>query len=193
MAIKKLSLTKEHIKLISALRLLKLEIINEKTDLQKPTKSLMKLLDEIKIDNPNIEVCKQIATELMEISRAARQTEIDNGDKYYGINIYDPFLQGGSVEDTYDWISKLIGHYVDGEFVVNFDDGFDTEVTEEDITKYDELMEFILENFVDIEDLVHQRIAKGGITADATYYSDENVGIWYDEEEAKTRFPYLDF
>ena len=172
MAIRKLKLTKEQLSLISNLRMRKLEIVSEKSDILKPARLLMNIVSTMP-ENENTEVVKGIAEELYEIARAAKQTEIDNGDKYYGIDIYDPFKQEGDAEDTYDWVAKILGNF--------------GEVTNEDKEVYDKLIEFVLENFVDIEDLIHQRTLKGGVSADITYVSDERIGLWFTEDEWNKR------
>ena len=102
--------------------------------------------------------------------------ELDKG-KYFGVDTYDLF--GGN---TMELIARCIGCY--DKVIEGTEEDYTGPKFPPDVTDHiHDLYHFIVENFSDIEELIHQRAFKGGIQPDVTYVSFDYEHLWFTEEE----------
>jgi len=172
----KLTFTEEHLKLIRNLRVRKIEINHEKSDLTKYTRSIRKELERYKNDTfPNV---LRTLYNIDRISQKSKAYADEDNDKYYGIDTYDLY----QCDFWYDQMAFILG--LSEQVIKGTEEDTDgPKYPKEVIEHLRELDEFIVNNLQHIEDIIHQFCDRGGIKEGVTYIAYDNENIWYTEEE----------
>lgn len=179
-----ITFTEEHIKLIRCLRFKQLEIKHEKSDLSKYTNYIRQNLNRLGKDLSYLPLIKDVSTKLDSIDRASaisKAYSVEDNDKYYGIDTYDLF----EADYWYDHMARIIG--CSNQVIAGTEEDTDgPKYPPEVISHLRELDDFLVNNILHIEDILHQFCDRGGIKAGVTYVAYDYEGIWFTEEDWKT-------
>lgn len=188
----KLQFTEDQIKVIRCLRFTKLRVKHERKDIVGKVKEIGALLDGVdpgedangSVENETShELCEMIRSELNDIYKSAlRSQEIanDDADKYYGFDMYELF----NGTHPYDVVALILGQQ--DKRVIGGEERYGRPKYPDELEReFDEILDYIYERIIDIEDLIHQRCNLGGIQADVKYVAFDHERIWRTEEELK--------
>lgn len=188
-----LQFTEDQVKVIRCLRFKKLEVKHERKDIIGKIKEIRSLVDCIdpgeEYDGIDAEkeslhgLCDMIHSELNDIYMSAvrsRELEFEDSDKYYGFDVYDLF-NGLS---PYEFMAFALG--MQDKVIPGTEEDYDGPKYPNDVVdKFEEVLSYIYDRLVDIEDLLHQRCDCGGIQAGVKYIALDHERIWRTEEEFK--------
>ena len=178
-----ITFTDEHLKLIRCLRFKQIDIRHEKSELSKHTSAIRQILDSFPKDVKTVSIIHDINTRLSVIDRASKLSKAyadEDNDKYYGIDTYDLF----NSDYWFDQMAHIIG--CSDQVIPGTEEDIDgPKYPREVIEHLRELDEFLINNIVNIEDILHQFSDRGGIKSDVKYISYDYEGIWYTEEDWK--------
>lgn len=200
----KLTLTEEHIALLKNIRFGELIIQHPEKDLDVYVdmirKNLVKINEELAdLHDPewreklkterdympdgiiNFDYVNEKLDRIMEASEISKRYAEADEKGYFGVDTYDLF--GGN---TLELIARFIGCY--DKVIKGTEEDFDGPKFPKEVVEHmAELFDFIIDNFTDIEELIHQRCFKGGVEPNVTYIAYDNEHIWMTEEEFKKR------
>lgn len=168
-----LTFTEEHIALIKNLSPQRLKIYHDKRDINKYISRLEEILVRKDEDSAENEEMQEIIRDLRSISDVSLQLTLQDADRYYGFDTYE-MLTYQEMSDILGFSDKIVENKWSGPV---FEDN-----TKEHL---DKLFDFIFDNLVSIEEIIHQRCDKGGIQPNVKYIAYDNEHIWYTEDEFK--------
>lgn len=195
----KLTLTEEHIALLKNIRFGELFISHPEKDLSNNVKAIRKSLIKVneavaEHDDPNWRVrvneerdympftvdTYDIEENLDKIEKASELSkhyaEVDD-KRYFAADTYDLF--GGN---TIELVARMIGVY--DKVIEGTEEDFDGPKFPPDVIDHIvELLNFIINNFTNIEELIHQRVFRGGVEPNVTYVAYDYEHLWFTEEE----------
>lgn len=188
-----LQFTEEQVRVIKCLRFKKLEVKHERKDIINTIREIGAMVDNIDPgeDESQSDVGKETTHELCEMihsglndiyNSAVRSKELayEDSDKYYGFDMYDLF--GGL--SPYEFMAFALD--MRDKVIPGTEEDYDGPKYPDDvIEKFDDVLIYIYERIVDIEDLLHQRCDCGGIQAGVKYIALDHERIWRTEEEFK--------
>lgn len=173
-----LEFTEDQIKVLPWLNFKKLEVVRPEKKLSEVARQIYNIIDIWNLSDEIKDDFEFPIVELKKISNLAKSLEKEDEDKYCGLDTYD-FFNGTPYVEA---IAMILGDYdkatIDGEKIE-----FPSEIVE----KINNIMIFINDNIVNIENLIQQRSTKGGVTSGVKYYAYDYENIWYTEEEFKER------
>lgn len=188
-----LQFTEDQVKVIRCLRFKKLEIKHERKDIIGKIKEIGSLVDCIdpgeEYDGIDAEkeslhgLCDMIHSELNDIYMSAvrsRELALEDSDKYCGFDMYDLF----NGMHPYKVVAFILGEQ--DKIIEGSEEMFGRPRFPEELEqKFDDILGYIYERIIDIEDLIHQRCNLGGIEAGVKYIALDHERIWRTEEEFK--------
>lgn len=182
----RIKFTKEHLALISNLYLGEIFVSHPEQALDKNVNIIDKKIDEISLLVKNeeqgrfAEIAETIKGQLLKISEESERSKMyaeTDKQKYYGIDTYDLFNG-----ETVEMVARIIGCY--DKVIPGTECDFDgPKFPPETFEHIYDVYTFVQNNIAIIEEIVHQRCAKGGILPDVTYVAYDNEHIWLTEEE----------
>lgn len=188
-----LEFTEEQLKVIRCLRFNKLEIRHERQEIIGKIKEVGALVDGVDPGEEEAqndagkeavhELCNMIHSGLDDIYKSAarsRELALEDSDKYCGFDMYDLF----NGIHPYKVVAFILGEQdkvIEGSEEMFGRPRFPEELEQ----KFDEILGYIYERIIDIEDLIHQRCNLGGIEAGVKYIALDHERIWRTEEEFK--------
>ncbi len=186
----KIKFSEEHLLLINNLYFGEIFVSHPEQSLDKNVRIIDKKINELRdlIPRENIRdfdtAAEVIKGQLFKISEESERTKIyaeSDKQKYFGFDSYDLF-NGGNKEQ----IARIIGCY--DKVISGTEEDFDGPKFPPEIEEhiYD-VYNFVFENLVTIEEIIHQRCNKGGINPNTSYIAYDNEHIWLTEEEFEER------
>lgn len=168
MAKKAIKLTDEQLTVIAAFRPMTLEVQLNSMTSDRHAKAIRKILAnenlsegaKVKV-NDFLDAIEESASADTYVARTfeGRYCGIDKEHLFGGVNFYDGMM------------------YATGD-AFKYNATTSDSLPEEVLRRYDEMFDFVSANLLDIEEIIHQFAAKGGIKAGVTYTCLDNEGLW---------------
>ena len=133
----------------------------------------------ITLTEEHIALLKNLNFKKLDLIRG-RKVNIDEEEMFFGYDTYDIYRGTFLFED----MAHILG-YADQVIKGTEEDPDGPKYPYELQQHMLDLDAYIVDNLIDIENLIHQRIDKGGIQPNVKYVPLDHVGLWYTEEEFK--------
>ena len=150
--------TEDQIKVIKWLRFKSLSVRHEKSNLQPLINTLSSIMEGLSLDESEEYEINEILHQLMLANKTSMALCKEDEDKYYGFDTYD-FFDGAPYMEQ---VALILGR--NNDIVEGTEENYGGAKFSKETTEYiDELMTFINDNLVNIEEVILQRCDKGGI------------------------------